>query len=427
MLDLKQIRQNPEGLKKAIQLKGGPFKIEDVDELLKRDRELSALKTQIQELQAKRNTHSKKIPRASVSERPALVEEGRHIGQLIGQLRPKLDQAQIALDQLLYLVPNYPAPNAPVGQSEEDNVEIKRAGEIPRFSFQMRDHVELLTLNHWAEFEKIGEICGSRSYSLKNEMVLLEHSIYRLAMDKLLDKGFNLISMPSFTRQAALLGTGHFPEGEDQVYTLPQDHLYLSGTSEVQLNSLHAGEILKASELPLLYAGYSPCFRREAGSYGRDVRGLIRVHQFTKLEQYIICKNDPDESSKWQQTLLSIAEEIVCLLELPYRIVECCTGDMGTGKVRMFDIECWVPSEEKYRETHSCSALHDWQARRTQMRYRDGDGKIHFCHTLNNTAVATPRILVALLENHQREDGHIQLPRALRPYFGKDVLGQTNI
>ena len=199
----------------------------------------------------------------------------------------------------------------------------------------------------------------------------------------------------------------------------------MSGTSEVQLNFLHSGEILDQSQLPLLYAGYSVCFRREAGSYGRDVRGLMRVHQFAKVEQYVICPNDPAASAAWQKTLLEISEEIVGDLELPYRVVECCTGDMGPGKVRMFDIECWVPSEERYRETHSCSALHDWQARRTNTRYRDSDGQVLFCHTLNNTAVATPRILVSLLENHQKNGGKIDLPRALWPYMGKKSLGKN--
>ncbi len=420
MLDLKWIRENPEVLKKAIEQKGSSL---DVEELLKRDSELVSLKTEIQELQAKRNNHSKKIPKATPEERPVLIEEGKKIGAQIDQLKPELATAEEALNELLYLVPSVPSPEAPVGKNEEDNVEIKRVGEPPQFSFKARDHVELLEVNNWAEFEKIGEVCGSRSYSLKNEMVLLELCVHRLAMDKLMAKGFNLVSMPSLAREKALIGTGHFPEGRDQVYYLPEDDLYLSGTAEVQLNFLHAGEILKESDLPILYAGYSPCFRREAGSYGRDVRGLIRVHQFMKVEQYIVCKNDPVESAKWHQMLLETSEEIVNELELPYRVVECCTGDMGTGKVRMFDVECWVPSEEKYRETHSCSSLHDWQARRTNTRYRDANGKATFCHTLNNTAVATPRILVSLLENHQQVDGSIRLPKSLRPYFGKDVIG----
>ncbi len=254
-------------------------------------------------------------------------------------------------------------------------------------------------------------------------MVILELALHRLAMDKLMAKGFTLLSTPALAREDALYGTGHFPTGRDQAYFLAEDNLYLSGTAEVQVNSLHSGEILKESDLPILYAGYSPCFRREAGSYGRDVRGLIRVHQFMKVEQYIICKSDPTESEKWHQMLLETSEEIVQDLELPYRIVECCTGDMGAGKVRMYDIEAWVPSENKYRETHSCSALHDWQARRTNVRYRDQDGKVQFVYTLNNTAIATPRILVPLLENHQTKDGKFRVPKKLIPYLaGKDLL-----
>jgi seryl-tRNA synthetase len=258
-------------------------------------------------------------------------------------------------------------------------------------------------------------------------MVLVELAMHRLAMEKLMKKGFNLVSVPAFAREEALYGTGHFPNGRDQAYFVPEHNLYLTGTAEVQINSLHAGEILKDSDLPILYAGYSPCFRSEAGSYGRDVRGLIRVHQFMKVEQFVICKNDPAESERWHQALLETSEEIVQDLELPYRIVECCTGDMGTGKVRMYDVEAWVPSENKYRETHSCSSLHDWQARRTNTRYRDSDNKVQFVHTLNNTAIASPRILVPFLENHQQADGSIKIPAKLRPYLnGAEYLGKKN-
>ena len=271
--------------------------------------------------------------------------------------------------------------------------------------------------NNWAEFERIAQVCGKRSYALRDAMVWLEMAIHRLALDALYDKGFTLIATPALVREEALFGTGHFPMGKDQVYHLKTDDLFLSGTAEVQINSLHAGEILKESELPLLYAGRTVCFRREAGNYGRDVRGLMRVHQFTKVEQYVVCKNDPEESTQWHQKLLQTSEEIVRELELPYRVIDCCTADMGTGKVRMYDLECWVPSEQKYRETHSCSSLYDWQARRTNTRYRDKNGDIHFVHTLNNTAIATPRILVSFLECHQQEDGTIYVPKKLRPYL----------
>lgn len=420
MLDIKFIRENADAVKKAVEVKNLNLSI---DEILEVDQKLLEKRRAQQDLQEKRNSHSKKIPKASNEERPALIEEGRAIGKELDALKPEVDELSEQLKQLLYRVPNIPAEDAPIGKDENDNVEIELGGKLPNFSFKAKDHVELLELNNWAEFEKIGNVCGSRSYSLRNDMVLLEMATHRFALEKLKAKGFTLVSSPALAREHALIGTGHFPEGRDQVYYLPEDDLYLSGTAEVQLNSLHGGDILKEDELPILYAGFSPCFRREAGSYGRDVRGLIRVHQFMKVEQYIICKNDPEESRKWHKALLETSLEIVKELELPYRVVECCTGDMGTGKVKMFDVECWVPSEEKYRETHSCSALHDWQARRTNTRYRDKDGQVQFVHTLNNTAIATPRILVSLLECHQNEDGSVNIPKALQPLMG----GATSI
>ena len=329
-----------------------------------------------------------------------------------------MQSAEEKLRALMLQVPSIPSTESPRGKDESGNVVIKQVGDRPQFDFKPKDHVEILEGQSWADFEKIAAVSGSRSYSLRNEMVLVELAMHRLALEILQKKGFTLSSTPALARESALVGTGHFPNGKDQVYFLPEDDLYLSGTSEVQMNSLHSGEILSEKDLPLTYAGYSTCFRREAGSYGRDVRGLIRVHQFMKVEQYVICKNDPAESERWHQNLLETSLEIVDILGLPYQIIECCTGDMGTGKYRMFDIECWVPSEEKYRETHSCSNLQDWQARRTDLRYRDSEGKVQFCHTLNNTAVATPRIIVSFLECHQQKDGTITIPEKFRPYLG---------
>ncbi len=421
MLDLKFIRENTELVKKAVEVKQMSL---DIDELLSLDKEVLELKTKIQELQEKRNAHSKKIPKASNEERPALIEEGRAIGKELDAIKPTQSEKEERLKTLLLKVPQIPSPDAPIGKDDTENVVVKKHGETPKFDFKPLDHVEILEKHGWADFEKIASISGSRSYSLRDDMVLLEMALHRYALDKLKTKGFTLVSTPSMAREHALVGTGHFPSGRDQVYHMEEDELYLTGTAEVQLNSLHAKEILKESDLPIFYAGFSPCFRREAGSYGRDVRGLIRVHQFQKVEQFVICKNSEEESKKWHKALLATAEEIVQELELPYQIVECCTGDMGTGKVRMFDIECWVPSEEKYRETHSCSALHDWQTRRTNTRYRDEEGSVKHCHSLNNTAVATPRILVPLLENHQLADGRIHVPFALRAYMGgAETLG----
>ncbi len=422
MLDIKFIRENSAAVKNACQLKN--IKL-DIDQLLQVDRESVALKSEEQDLLTQKNALTAKIPKASPDERPNLITESKKIDERVKSLKPSIESLELKLKEMLYLVPQIPSSKAPIGKDDSENVEIKKWGDLPQFSFKPMDHVEILEKQGWAEFERIAKVSGSRSYSLRNEMVLVEMAVHRLAMDKLMSKGFTLVSTPALAREEALYGTGHFPTGRDQAYFLQEDGLYLSGTAEVQINSLHANEILKESELPILYAGYSPCFRREAGSYGRDVRGLIRVHQFMKVEQFVICKNDPSESEKWHQKLLETSEEIVKDLELPYRIVECCTGDMGTGKVRMYDVEAWVPSETKYRETHSCSALHDWQSRRTNTRYRDSENKVQFVHTLNNTAIATPRILVPFLENHQCADGRIKVPKKLIPYLsGQEYLGK---
>jgi seryl-tRNA synthetase len=423
MLDIKFIRENSDIVKKACQLKNISL---DIDLLLSLDKESVTLKTEEQNLLTQKNALTAKIPKASAEERPKLISESKSLDESAKTLKIKGEEVSEKLKQMQYLVPQIPSPKAPLGKDDSDNVEVKKFGTLPKFDFTPLDHIQLLERHNWADFERIAKVSGSRSYSLKNEMVLVEMAMHRMAMEKLMAKGFNLVSVPSFAREEALFGTGHFPTGRDQAYFVPEHNLYLTGTAEVQINSLHANEILTEAELPILYAGYSPCFRSEAGSYGRDVRGLVRVHQFMKVEQFVICKNDPGESEKWHQKLLETSEEIVQELELPYRIVECCTGDMGTGKVRMYDVEAWVPSEQKYRETHSCSALHDWQARRTNTRYRDAENKVQFVHTLNNTAIATPRILVPFLENHQQIDGTIRIPEKLRPYLsGISVLGKA--
>jgi seryl-tRNA synthetase len=421
MLDLKQIRENPDLVRRAITDKRVSL---DLDALLAADQRALALARTLQELQEKRNGNAKAIPKASAEERPKLIAEGRRIGDEIAAMKPAIDAAEAALRDLLLLVPNIPAESAPRGASEADNVVVKTVGEPTRFDFAPLDHVALLEKNGWAELARVAKVAGSRSYALKGDGVLLEQSLLRFALDRLVERGFTPMSVPAFANEAAFVGTGHFPTGREQVYRIELDDKYLTGTSEVTLNALHSGEILSEAELPVRYAGISSCFRREAGSAGKDVRGLIRVHQFNKVEQYVMCKNDPEESEKWHRTLLEISESILVDLEVPYRVVECCTGDMGLGKYKMFDVESWVPSEKLYRETHSCSNLHDWQARRSDLRYRDAQGKVRYCHTLNNTALATPRFLVPLLENHQQAGGRVRIPAKLRPYLGgRDALG----
>lgn len=421
MVDIKFIRENADAVKRAAQQKRVSV---DIDELLKADQDLVALKRQVQSLNEEKNVNAKKMKSAtSQAEREPIIVRGRELNQEIDQLKPAIDAAEKRLQDFLYLVPLVPSTDTPVGPDESGNVPVRAWGKKPEFSFKPKDHVELLEKHGWAELERIAKIAGSRSYALKGEMVLLEMSLLRYSLDKLAHKGFNLITVPAMAREAAFIGTGHFPTGREQVYHLQEDDLYLAGTAEVPVNSLHSGEIINENDLPLLYGGVSPCFRREAGSAGRDVRGLIRVHQFNKVEQYILCKNDPTESEKWHQMLLQTSEEILQDLELHYQVIAVCTGDMGAGKFKMFDIETWVPSENLFRETHSCSNLHDWQARRTGLRYRDATGEVKFCHTLNNTAIATPRVLVPFLEQHQQADGTVRLPEKLRPYMG----GKTHI
>lgn len=414
MLDLKFIRQNSDLVADAVKVK----EIElDLKTLLSLDQKILTAKKTLQQLEEQKNSNAKQVAKISPEQRAEFIAKGRSIAADIEQLKPEIKQLEEQLQQLLWLVPNIPDPNAPIGVSEDDNQEIKCCGTIRTFDFTPLDHVEILEQNNWADLHRIANVAGTRSYTLTNEMVLLEMALLQFAIATMQQAGFTPITIPALAREAAFIGTGHFPAARDQVYNLDQEDLYLTGTSEVVLNSLHSGENLTHENLPILYAGFSPCFRREAGSSGRDTRGLIRVHQFYKVEQFVICRNDQVEAESWHQKLLQLSEQILQDLELPYRIMDVCTGDMGAGKVRQYDLEAWVPSEQQYRETHSCSSLYDWQARRANLRYRDSDGKMKYCYTLNNTAIATPRILVPLLENHQNADGSVNIPAKLQPYL----------
>ncbi|AAF10848.1 serine--tRNA ligase [Deinococcus radiodurans] len=422
MLDLKFIRENPDAVREAIRVKNVAL---DLDDLLQRDRDLVALKQRVEAMQTERNANAKLVPKASPEDRPGLIQKGKDLSEDLKALEPQLREQEDALKQLLLRVPNIPLPGVPVGKDEDDNVELRREGELPGFDFTPLDQVEILEKQGWADFERVARVSGSRSYLLKGDAALLEMAVLMFALDFLSQRGFTPLSTTALVRRETLVNSGHFPGDEESVYKLEGDELLLAGTAEVPINSLYAGEQLSADELPLTFAGFSAAFRREAGSAGRDVRGLIRVHEFRKVEQYVLCRADQEEGLKWFERLLSNAEGLLQALELPYRVIQNCTGDMGAGKVLMYDIETWVPSEQKYRETHSCSYLGDWQARRTGLRYRDEHGKLLYAHTLNNTGIASPRILVPLLENHQQADGTVRVPAALRPYLGgREVLGQ---
>ena len=419
MLSLPFIRDNLDLVRKAIADKSVTL---DLDTLLALDGEVREIKTRTDELRRQRNEISDSFKSAAPDERPALGQRAKGIGAEISQLETDLGAKQSELDALMLRLPNIPWEGAPVGPDEAYNKVVRHEGEVPRFDFEPLDHVALIEKNDWADLARITPISGSRTYCLKGRLALLELKLMAWAMDRIAAAGFTPITVPALVREQALTAQGQFPGHREETYELPNDDLWLAGTAEVALTNLHAGEILEGARLPILYAGYSPCFRREAGSAGKDVRGLLRVHQFLKVEQFVICAADDEESARWHARLLELAETMLQALEIPYQVVETSTGDMGLGKFRMNDIESWVPSLGRYRETHSCSTLHEWQARRANLRYRDAEGKVRFAHTLNNTALASPRILVPLLENHQTADGRVRLPAAVREMIGGEYL-----
>jgi seryl-tRNA synthetase len=414
MLDRRFIRSNPDVVKQAVRDKGLDL---DVDELLEVDQRVRKLTTELDDAQAQRKSSSKEFAKADETRRAELRAQHQELESRLSQLREELGEASAQLQQLLLRTPTIPWEGAPVGD-ESANATIRSWGERPEFDFKPLDHVELLEKRDWAEFARARKVAGERAYALKKEAVLLERALHSYALDVLMDQDFTVISVPSLVTEMPLVGTGQFPGHREETYAIPADDLYLAGTAEVALVGLHSGEILDKKQLPIRYAGISPCFRREIGSAGRDVRGLLRVHQFEKVEQFVICLADDAESNQWHDELLATAERLVQGLGLAYQVLEIATGDMGAGKYRMNDIETWFPSLDHYRETHSCSSLHDWQARRANLRYRDTDGTIRFAYTLNNTAIATPRLLAALIENNQTADGQVRVPEVLRPYLG---------
>ena len=419
MLSLHFIRENIDLVRRAVGEKNVAL---DLDSLLALDGDVRELKTRVDTLRRQKNEISDGFRTASPEDRPALGQRAKAVGAEIGEAESSLAEKQSELDALMLRVPNIPWEGAPVGPDESFNTVVRTEGRIPDFDFEPRDHVTLAEMNDWVDLSRVVQVSGSRMYALKGRLALLEQALMFWAQQRLSAEGFTPITVPALVRGQAFLQQGHFPGHEEETYEVPKDELWLAGTAEIALTSLHTGEILEGAQLPIRYAGYSPCFRREAGSAGRDVRGLLRVHQFYKVEQYVICADDPEESAKWHERLLANAETIVRELEIPYQVVETSTGDMGLGKYRMNDIESWVPTLGKYRETHSCSTLHDWQARRANLRWRDSDRKVRFVHTLNNTAIASPRILVPLLENHQTADGRVRLPKALQELMGGEYL-----
>ena len=425
MLDIKFIAENTDWVKKSLARKG--FDEKKVDELLDTYYEMNKYKTSSQVLAEEKNKLSNSIKSASAEERPAIIAKSKELGEQFKAEQEKLNEIEAKYNDMMLRMPNYPSEESPDGPDDSANVVRRKVGEIPHFDFTPRDHIELMEFNDWSENERIAKVSGTRTYAIKNDLAQLELAIHMMVMDKLRANGFTLITVPAISKEKPLFNQGYLPFARDEIYYMPADDVYLSGTAELILNSLRADEVLTEADLPILYAGFSPCFRREAGAAGKDTRGLVRVHQFFKTEQFVICKNDLEESDKWHKKLLQISEEILQDLELPYQVLEVCTGDMGAPKYRQYDLEAWVPSQNCYRETHSCSNITEWQARRTNLRYRENaSGKMKFCHTLNNTGIATPRALVPFMENHQQADGTIRIPAKLQPYFGgKKFIGKN--
>jgi seryl-tRNA synthetase len=414
VLDIRYIRANPEVIRDAAVKKKIDF---DVEKLLEVDAERRRLIQESDERKAQQNRTSKEIATLQGAERQQRIQEMQQLVGDIKRMDVALKTVTEAFDTLMLQVPNPPAAEVPDGKDDTDNVELRTWGTPRSFDFEIRDHVALGLLHDIVDFERAAKLAGSRTYFLKGAGALLELAVLRLALDHITGKGFVPMLVPNLVRPFAMFGTAYYPGGEEQSYQIESDGLALIGTSEVPLTAYHASEILALDELPLRYAGWSSCFRREAGTYGRDTRGLYRIHQFQKIEQVVVCTADEAQSLVFHEQILRNSEEVLQMLDLPYRVVNVCGGDLGRGQVQKFDLETWMPSRNSYSETHSASRFHDFQARRLNMRYRDAEGKVQFCHTLNNTVIASPRILIPLLENYQREDGSIDIPAALHPYL----------
>ena len=425
MVDIRNLRENPERYREGARKKGFNAEIEQVLVLDEERRRLQAsVDSRKKQLGEKSAAMKKAAPSGAPAGREALQAELKAFSRGVKEDEAKLKEAEEGLTRLLLAVPNPPMDDVPFGKSEADNVELRRVGEPAAFAFKPRDHLELAQRNGIVDMERGVKVAGARSYYLRGDGALLENAVMRYVLDFLAGRGFVPFITPVLVKEACMVGSGYFPTGREEAYAVEKDELFLIGTSEVTLISYHMDEILREEDLPLRYAGYTTCYRREAGSYGKDVRGLFRVHQFQKVEQVVICRDDEEEMTRMHGEILGNSERIVKDLGLPYRVVEVCTGDMGLGQVKKHDIECWMPGRGGYGETHSCSSLGDFQARRARIRYKGKDGANRFPYTLNNTAVASPRILIAILENFQNEDGSVTVPDVLVPYMqGKKRIG----
>lgn len=418
MLDIKFIRETKDLIADAARKKHLDFK---VDDLIAVDDKRKAALGSIEAKRAEQNAASEKISSATPEARAALIAEMTTLKAALSKEEEDYKEIMREWQNLMVRVPNIPDMSVPEGGSDADNVEVKTWGEKPQFSFTPKSHVELMEKHKMVDLERGSKVAGFRGYFLTGAGAELNFALWKFIIDFWSKRGFTFLIAPSLVKRESFMGTGYLPQSEEDLYKT-QDGDYLAGTAEVATMGYYMDELVDKAQFPIKFFAFSPCFRREAGSHGKDTKGIMRVHEFFKFEQVVLCDASHEESVRWHEELTKNSEEFLQALGLPYHVVVNCGGDLGLGQVKKYDIECWVPSEGKYRETHSSSYFHDFQTRRLNTRYKDAEGKTRFPHSLNNTAAATPRLLISLIENNQQADGSINIPEVLRPYFGKDAI-----
>ena len=422
MLDIHFIRENLELVKAGAAKKHIEV---DLARLIKVDDERKLIRQELDAKKAEQNRRSNEIQILKDKERENVIEQMQHLKAGMAEAEERLKEVMVEWQKLMLTVPNIPDMSVPDGDGDADNLEVKKVGNIPEFQFAPKSHVELMTALDIADFERGAKVAGFRGYFLKGDGALFSYALWQFISNHFVKKGgFTPMLVPSLARRESFMGTGFLPQSEEDLYKT-QDGEYLAGTAEVATMGYHMNEVLDTKQFPLKYFSFSPCFRREAGAHGKDTKGLVRVHEFFKFEQVILCEASHEASVKYHEELTANSEEMLQLLKIPYRVVINCGGDLGLGQVKKYDIECWMPSEGKYRETHSSSYFHDFQTRRLNIRYRDENGDMKFAHSLNNTALATPRLLAVIVENYQQADGTIKVPEALSQYVGKSIIGRT--
>jgi seryl-tRNA synthetase len=421
MLDIAYIRENPEKVKQGIANKN--FSPEIVDKVLSSDTKRRDLIGQIEVIRAERNKLNDQLKTART---PELIQESGKLKEKLQDLEPRLRQTEEEFNSLMLQVPGIPLEEVPVGKDSSGNIEIRTWGKIPEMSFTPKTHIELGESLDLIDIERGSKVAGFRGYYLKNEAVMLQFALMQYTLQKFIAKGYTPVTPPVILRKRAFVNTGHFPWGEKETYKFEtaegEDETYLAGTAEVPLVSMYQDEVFNEKDLPIRMIGFSPCYRKEAGSYGKDTKGVYRVHEFVKTEQVVICKNDVDESRRIHEEMMNLTEEIAQDLKLPYHVLRMCTGDMGEPQAKKYDLEAWMPGRNGWGELASDSIMLDFQSRRANIRYRDAQNEMQYVHMLNNTASNSPRWLVAIMENYQQADGSIKIPDVLVPLMGKTEI-----